>query len=111
MGEVIYIVCPMCGLNRPLTKTGSSAIARGLPIAEIKGRISFDHIELDKAPIVQVRERQSGPEAKPRMRRGGGPGFIFRQGITLADMKANPEYADIVTQLKNTANKILEILS
>ena len=111
MGEVIYIVCPMCGLNRPLNKTGASAIARGLPITEIKGRIRFDQIELDRAPIVQIRERETGPETKPRMTRGGGSGFVFKEGMTLEQIKDNPEYNDIVSQLKDTANKILGILS
>ena len=110
MGQVIYVVCPLCGLNRPLEKTGAGAIARGLPITEIKGRIHFDHIDLESAPIVQVRERQHGPEAQKRMTRGGGSGFVFRKGLTLTEMKDDPIYNDLVLQLKKTSKAILKIL-
>ena len=110
MAEVFYVVCPFCGLNRPLEKTGASAIARGLSITSIKGRIRFDQIELDKAPIVQVRERQAGAEAQPRMRRGGGTGFVFRYGLTLEEMKDNPAYQDLLEQMKSTATELLRVL-
>lgn len=110
MGEVIFIACPLCGMSRVLNKTGSSAIARGISITEIKGRIRFDHMKLDKAPIVQIRESMTGPETKTRMRRGGGRGFVFREGITLEEMKDNPGYQDLVEQMKSTATEILRVL-
>lgn len=97
-------------MSRVLEKTGAGAIARGLPITEIKGRIHFDHIDLEAAPIVQVRERQHGPEAQKRLTRGGGPGFIFREGLTLAEMKDNPAYNDLIKQLRQTVSAILKIL-
>jgi len=110
MGELIYITCPLCGMNRVLEKTGSSAIARGLTITDIKGRIRFDHMELSNASIVQVRESQPGPEPKRRMRRGGGTGFVFKEGLTLEEMKANPKYSDLIEQMKATTTEILRML-
>jgi hypothetical protein len=110
MAGIIYIVCPLCGMNRVLEKTGSSAIARGLTIRKVKGRIRFDHIDLTRAPIVQVRERQEGKEAQRRLTRGGGTGFVFREGLTLMQMKRKPEYADLVKQIKETALEIIKIL-
>ena len=110
MAEVIYITCPLCGMNRVLEKTGASAIAKGYTITDIKGRIRFDHMDLAKASIVQVRERAEGAEPKRRMRRGGGSGFVFKSGLTLEQVKDNPDYQDLIEQLKLTANKILKIL-
>lgn len=111
MAEVVYITCPLCGMNRVLEKKGSGAIARGLTITEFKGRIRFDHIDLATASIVQVRERAEGPERVKRMRRGGGTGFVFKEGLTLNEIKSNPEYRDLLNQIKSTASNILEILS
>lgn len=110
MAEIIYISCPLCGMNRVLDKTGSSAIARGFTITDIKGRIRFDHMDLNNAAIVQVRESLTGKDPKKRMRRGGGRGFVFKSGLTLQEMKTNPEYSDLIEQMKSTASKILEVL-
>lgn len=111
MGEIIYITCPLCGMNRVLEKKGTSAMIRGLTITSIKGRIHFDHLDLATASIVQIRERERGKEEKKRLKRGGGPGFIFKRGITLLDMKDEPAYNDLIKQIKSTANNILQILS
>lgn len=111
MAEVIYITCPLCGMNRVLEKTGAGAIARGITIEEIKGRIRFDHMELGSAPIVQIRERAEGKEKVKRMRRGGGPGFVFKRGLTLEEMKREPEYADLLEQIQLTAHRILKIIA
>jgi len=110
MGKVIYIVCPLCGMNRVLEKTGAGAIARGLTITEIKGRIHFDHMELSGASIVQVRESQEGPEPKRRMRRGGGTGFVFKEGLTLEEMRDSGEYDDLVEQILSQITSIQTIL-
>ena len=106
MAEIIYITCPLCGLNRVLDKKGSGAIARGLTITTVKGRIRFDHIELSDASIVQVRESQEGPEPKKRMRRGGGTGFVFKKGLTLEEMRDSGEYDDLVEQILSQIESI-----
>jgi len=110
MAEIIYIVCPLCGMNRVLEKTGSSAIARGITIREVKGRIRFDHMDLDTALVVQVRERKAGPEERKRMRRGGGSGFTLKGGLTLREMGRKRDYQDLVEQIKSTARSIIDIL-
>lgn len=111
MAEVIYISCPLCGMSRVLEKTGASAIARGRIIDQVKGRIHFDHMDLDNAFIVQVRERKSGKEPNKRVGRGGGTGFQLQSGFTLEQMKDKPEYSDLVEQLKVSANHILSVLA
>ena len=110
MAKILYVSCPLCGMNRVLEKKGSVAIGRGLPIEEIKGRIRFDHMDLEKANILQIRERRRGKEDKPRMRRGGGPGFQLVGGLTLAELKDNPEYQDLREQMLKTAHSIIKIL-
>ncbi|MBA7469150.1 hypothetical protein ES707_04416 [subsurface metagenome] len=110
MAEVIFIACPWCGMNRVLEKTGAGAIARGLTITDIKGRIRFDHMDLGKAIIVQIRERAPGPETRKRLRRGGGTGFPLVGGLTLQEMKDSPDYTDLIEQMKATATEVLSIL-
>ena len=110
MAEVIYISCPLCGMSRVLEKTGARAIAQGKVIDQVKGRIHFDHMDLENAFIVQVRERKPGKETSKRAKRGGGTGFQLQGGLTLEQMKASPEYSDLVEQLKASARHILAIL-
>jgi len=107
MAEIIYISCPLCGMSRVLEKTGAGAIARGKIIDHVKGRIHFDHIDLDNAFIVQIRERKAGKESNKRARRGGGTSFQLQGGLTLEQMKTSPEYSDLVEQLKASARHIL----
>ena len=95
-----------CGMNRVLEKTGASAIARGLSITGIKGRIRFDIVDLDNATIVQIRERAEGPEKSRRLGRGGGSGFVYKEGLTLDQMKADPDYQDLIEQIKITIENI-----
>jgi len=110
MTEILYVSCPLCGMSRVLEKTGSVAIAKGMSIEEIKGRIRFDHMDLEKANIIQFRERRRGKEDKPRTQRGGGPGFLVVGGLTLAKLKDKPEYQDLREQMLETARKIIKIL-
>jgi len=110
MAEIIYVSCPFCGLSRVLEKKGSSAIARGIYVENIKGRIRFDHMDLGKAKVIQVRESRRGKEDSPRMRRGGGPGFQVVGGLTLAELRSNPEYEDLKEQMLGTAHNLIQIL-
>lgn len=110
MAEVVYIVCPMCGINRVLEKKASSALARGVTVSEVKGRIRFDHIDLENGIIVQIRERAEGKEPTKRLRRGGGTGFTLKRGLTLEQMRTQPEYRDLIDQIRNSAQDIVERL-
>ena len=110
MTEILYVCCPMCGMSRVLEKKGSMAIARGKPIREIKGRIRFDHMDMDKAHIIQFRERRRGKESEPRQGRGGGSGFQLVGGLTLAELKDSAEYGDLREQMLDTAHGIIKIL-
>ena len=110
MAEIIYIVCPLCGMNRVLEKKASSALARGKEIPAIKGRIRFDQVDLENGIIVQVRERAVGKEETKRRRRGGGSGFTVKGGVTLEEMKSRPEYADLLNQIMESAQKIIDKL-
>ncbi len=110
MAEIVYIVCPMCGMNRVLEKKASSALARGVTVSEVKGRIRFDHMDLENGIIVQVRERAEGKEPTKRLRRGGGTGFTFKHGMTLEQMRTRPEYRDLIDQIRNSAQDILNRL-
>lgn len=110
MAEVVYIVCPMCGMNRVLEKKASTALARSKDVSEVKGRIRFDHVDLENGIIVQVRERMGGKEPVKRRGRGGGTGFPLKRGMTLEQMKARPEYSDLVDQIRESAQNIIDKL-
>ncbi len=110
MAEIVYAVCPMCCMNRVLEKKASTALARSKDISEVKGRIRFDRMDLENGFILQIRERMEGKELVKRRGRGGGTGFPLKQGMTLEQMMARPEYADLIDQIRETAKKILEKL-
>lgn len=98
--RIIMVTCPLCGMNRVLEKKGSRAIIEHKPLTKgIKGRIRFDHIDLEKAFIVQFKER-----------REKGRGFPTVGGLTLEEMKQNPEYQDLIEQMKFQLQRILDKL-
>ncbi len=126
MAEVIYIVCPLCGMNRVLVKKGSRAVIEhkidpSTPMEERKGRIAFA-IDLGNGYFVQVREARGKVPATPdelaaeqrgaKVGRGKRRGYGFRLtgGLTLDQAKALPEYSDLIQQIKNQSKAILNIL-
>lgn len=101
---IVYITCPLCGMNRVLEKKGSRALLEGKHVTAVKGRIRFDHVDLDNAYIVQYRKRPSG---SPPGRRGGGSGFELQAGLTLKDMLMKIEFRDLANQIFEQSKKIL----
>ena len=97
--ETIMICCPMCGLNRPLVKTGAWAESRGREIAKAKGVVRFD-VDLDDAEIIQVRQMK-GRKGLPMLR---------GEGLKLCELKDNEDYEEIVDQIRRQAHRIVEIL-
>lgn len=106
--KLIYIVCPMCGLNRILEKTGAMAkriSARGGKLrkplgSKEPGRIRFDTVNLESAIILQIRD--------PRGGRGGGLKVV--DGLRLEELKDKEEYSDLLEQLRAQCESILEVL-
>lgn len=82
-----YIVCPLCLLNRTITKHD-------------KGRVRFDQLDFNRF-MLQV--RYAG---------GRGSGFFINEAEskTFDDIKDDPEYADLIEQIKQTCFKILKRL-
>jgi len=97
--ELIHIVCPLCGLNRPLLKTGARARVEGKDLPFIKGRIRFDHVDLEQGLIIQIRERRTE-----------GKGFPLVDGKTFGDMIGDPDYADLVSQMALQVERIRAFL-
>lgn len=83
-----YIVCPLCGHNRPVN-------------VKNKGRIHFDSVDLSGGFILLIRK-------------GGGRirGWFTdeTESQTLPQLKKNPKYADIVDQILEQCRKIVEAL-
>ena len=124
-GRVIFIACPVCCMSRPLVKTGSRAVQSGKipPGSPGKGKITFDAFNLEHSYVLQVRQAggslpASGDDIEDRQLgkvkgRGKTPGLGFRtvDGLTLEKMKDNPEYIELIEQLKNQCIRIINILS
>jgi len=72
-----YFVCPLCARNRPLK-------------SKTKGRIKWDYVDLNTAPILQVRDDTGGR----------GSGFPLIASKTLAEILEDPQYAEILEGLR-----------
>ena len=85
--RIEYIACPLCCQNRTITKHD-------------KGRVRFDQLDFNRF-ILQVRY-------------GGGSnsGFYINEAEskTFDEIKDDPEYADLIEQIKATCIKVLERL-
>ena len=86
--EALYMACPMCSMNRSLKKY-------------LNGEIRFTDTDLGTFKVLVTRI-------------GGGLGSGFfrmdEKSYTLDEMKAMPEYQDILQQIKEQAQNILEAL-
>jgi len=108
--EIEYITCPLCGMSRILEKTGRAAErlasrprkpkAPRKVLPQSKGRIRFDAVDLGGALILQIRDPSGG-------RRDG---VKVLRGKTLAELRDDPNYFDLVSQIRSQAENILNLL-
>lgn len=132
MGRItIMVVCPLCGLSRPLEKTGSRMlIETGEVPAKVKGRVRFDLLDPESAPFIDEREAAGGAgagrhlasiariegkgaaaeELQKLRQQGKAGGFRRVHFITLKEAKKDPEYAELIGQVKAQIEKILTLL-
>ena len=135
MTEVIFVTCPLCCMSRPLVKKGSKAIEQhkldpATPEQERKGRVRFDAFDLENSYLIQYREgggsypisegeatarlvaRQRG-DKKSKVGRGKSPGkgFPVVGGLTLSQVRAMPEYQDLIIQIRDFCQKIVPDLT
>ena len=101
MKEVHFTVCPLCGLNRKLDKTGMFAEIRKVKTPISKGRARYDKVDLKNIPFIDIREGLGGR----------GRGFPRIKGITLKEAQQDPLYEDLIKQIISSCQKILKILS
>ena len=107
MGRAEYIVCPLCGLNRVLRSKGRAE--KGKP--EIARFNSMRLPEIEEMPILQVREGGGKKPGKWGKRgRGGAPGRGFKtvETYTIKDLMENPEYEEILQDLKAQYLRVLK---
>ncbi len=100
MAEGYWVVCPLCGLNRKLHKTGGYAERYKKPLTKKKGETRFDRLSPESAPFIDIRETGGGR----------GTGFPRIGQLTLEEVKDNPLYSDLVKQIVEQSKKVLEIL-
>jgi len=86
--EVLYVACPMCGMNKSLKRYRD-------------GRAGMTSIDLNRFYVLVT-----------RVGGGRGSGFyrIDEKSLLLSELKNNPEYADIVGQIREQCEKILSEL-
>lgn len=95
---VTFIVCPFCGLGRPIEKLGSRAILKKR-FRGPKGNPRFDVADPETSPFIDFRTALGG--------RGGFPRESF---LTLVEASKDPQYEDLVHQIVTQARKILRVL-
>lgn len=132
MGQKVkMIVCPLCGMSRVLYKSGSRMmIATGEVPEKVKGRVRFDLLDPKTAPFIDEREASGGAgggrhlaslakfggkgaasEELERLRGVGKAGGFKRTSfITLEQAKNDPDYADLIEQIKAQLQEILELI-
>ena len=86
MAQVEYLTCPICTFNRPLRKY-------------VEGDLKLTDTDVETLLFIQVRE-------------GGGRGSGFRRigGLTIDEVKQDPQYSELLEQLREQCTKILEVL-
>lgn len=101
--EIGFVSCPLCGMNRILEKTGATAkkrAAQGKHIRKLldrpKGRIKFNHMDLDKAQIFQCRVPADA--------------FFVVEGKTLAEMTKDERFDDLISQMREQIREIFQII-
>ena len=129
--KVMMVVCPLCGLSRVLEKTGSRMLMeKGQAPAKVKGRVRFDLVDPKIAPFIDEREATGGAgggrhlaaltkfegkgaasqELQKLREEGKAGGFRRTAFITLEEAKNDPNYADLVEQIKAQIQEILDLL-
>ena len=97
MADNRWVVCPLCALNRKLIKSG---LESKKPISEVKGAVRFDKVDPETAPFIDIRDVSGGR----------GSGFPRIDYMTLAHVKDDPEYKDLIAQIRAQCHKILEVI-
>jgi len=100
--EGLFVACPMCSMSRKLEKTGAWARVRHRldTSKDVKGRSHFGTFNLGDSYVIQVRDC-SGSR---------GHGFPILNGYTLEQLKAMPEFSDVLQELRDACAKILAAL-
>ena len=95
-----YISCPLCAMNRILSKGGIIASKKGK-----SGKVSFSSFDFDGKEkfFIQIRKNAGG--------RGGGFYLDKTESITWKEAKELLEYKEILQEIKEQAKKILKELS
>ena len=105
MKQGIYIVCPLCGLNRKLNKSGinSSKPIRG----SIEGAgARFDRIDPRSSPFIDIRDMTGGRSSGfPRV------GFSTLEDV-MRDVRTQngSGYTDLIDQLRMKCKDILSVI-
>lgn len=105
--EIIYVICPLCALSRPLVKTGIYQLwrrekARAEPKYQFDkpGPVRFDYLDPEVGPFLRLSEA-----------RGGREGIVEQQTYTLAEVIASGEANDLLDQIRATIKKLDQLLS
>jgi len=99
--ERTFLCCPMCAMSRKFDKSGSEAKRQNKPLDTIKGRAHFGRFDIADSFLIQVRNC-SGSR---------GSGFPVIGGYTLDQVKAMPEYQELIAELKQACEAILDRLA
>ena len=111
MGKQLYrIVCPVCGMSRPLKKTRIKDSAKGKIVNDV-GKAQFDLQDPETSPFVEIRE------AGGRCKRGETDinkikswGFRRVGFVTMFQAIDSGEYDEFIDQIERQVNKVAEAI-
>lgn len=96
--EYTYVSCPLCAMNRILSKGGIVASKKGKI-----GRVSFSNFDFSGENgkfFIQIRKNAGG--------KGGGFWLDESKSLTWREAKKLPEYKEMFEEIKRQCEKILE---
>lgn len=121
------VVCPFCGMSRPLEKKGSRfEMEAKAEYPKPRGRVRFNQLDPQVSPFIDFREalggrgmvklksRSRGSSADRRLeleklrQEGKTGGFRRVDSLNLAEAKDDPDYADLIAELRQQAKMVLE---
>lgn len=95
--RILFISCPLCGMQRPLNKKGSVATMKGKKLEKgVKGIQHFNRIDVGKHQV--VRECAC---------LGRGKGFPRVAGLTLEQLRTEPAFEWVKDELVDQCREIL----
>ncbi|NVM22994.1 MAG: hypothetical protein HWN68_14585 [Desulfobacterales bacterium] len=100
MKEIEQVKCSLCGKHTAIERKGTGRLQKDKTVDQAPYEFRFDHVDLETAAFVSVREARGRGQGLPEIRR-----------ITLKEAVENDTYKDLRQSLLNQCYGIMKILT